>query len=99
MAWHILRIEPCENDTLPEAQTLPIVETISVRGRQQDMPIPTVVRVLAEHGYELGPVVGATATKQDWPLTAYIYTSANRKGIGRFASTLRRWPVRKQEKN
>jgi hypothetical protein len=93
MAWHIIRIEPADNDTLPERSKLPVIKQIAVRGQIRDMPHDAVRAVLEQHGYELGSLL-AHSPITEWPLTAYIYTSMRRDGLGRSGSTLRRWPVR-----
>lgn len=95
MAWHIIRIEPAENDTRRERDALPICEQIAVRGTLRDIPVDRLEAVLLARGYELGPIVGLTPASE-WPLTAYIYTSVRRDGVGRSGSTLRRWPVRRR---
>lgn len=92
MAYWIMRIEPADKFG-PERAVMPIVEQISVRAALREPSIQETADVLARHGYELGPIVG-TARAGEWPLTAYIYTSMRKDGLGRSASTLRRWPVR-----
>ena len=95
MAYLIIRIEPCENDTLPEREKEPTVAFFAVRHRAEPPEATRIAEVLDAKGFELGPFIGGTATKFEWPLTAYIYISDNSRGYGRIASTLHRWPVRK----
>lgn len=95
MGYLIIRIEPCENDTKKEALKEPVIETIVRRARLGDTDYGLVGELLAKRGYELGPIVGGTTSKYDWPLTAYVYTSQNRDGYGRAGSGLHRWPVRR----
>lgn len=98
MAWLIMRVEPCENDTLPERDMKPVVQHIAVR-HPLSQPTQARVREVAEkYGYEVPedwPV--SRASKTDWPLTAFTYVSQNKEGIGRSASQLWRVPIRKRQ--
>jgi hypothetical protein len=51
--------------------------------------------LLAEHGWEMGHLVGARVGR--WPQTALVYASPNKDGHGRAGSSLYRIPVRRRE--
>lgn len=57
VAYLIMRVEPAENDTLPEHEMLPVVEQIATRCRLDAEYQPgyyaRVREVLSAHGYEV----------------------------------------------
>lgn len=93
--WLIIRLQQAEDTDLKNP--VPPLAQFSVRQRADvGVTIGGVADELTDHGYELGPVVGARTTKQDWPITAIVYTSQRKDGVGRSGSQVHRWPVRER---
>lgn len=101
MSWLIIRVQPAEAETYPEndPRRPPEIETIvrkCRKGRGSD-DFDLVERLMDEHGYIPGPLIGGYTPARDWPLTGIVYESPNKDGCGRHASQVRRWPMKRKE--
>ncbi len=103
MAYMIIRIEPkhatytptLSGDCPPEF----IEAFLTKRHANREPDIATYEALLNSHGWELGPFIGPVSRSEmeTYPFTAYCFVSPNKKGRGRGASTLHRWPVRRKQ--
>jgi hypothetical protein len=97
MAWMIVRIEPRENDTLPERDCLPAVIQLTKGNVRAFPPKESAYRALMEKNGFTSPngQPGRLCPFEEWPFIAYCYLSPNREGKGRIASQLRRVPAKR----
>lgn len=89
----IIRVHRAEECDQREPKTA--LKFLAKRCRAEGVSVPVVEGMLNKAGYDLGPIVGV-APLLSWPLTAVIYCSQNREGVGRSGSSLYRWPCRPQ---
>lgn len=88
MAFLIIRIQRAESTDSPS------LEILRKRHPAQDPALSAIRELLEKNGYELGDIF-AHSPITEWPLTAVIYCSSNKEGIGRHGSKVYCYPIRK----
>ena len=93
MGWLIVRIEPNANLARKDRDKEPPVAALTKRHALRQPGLEVVQTLAAKHGFEVALPIGKFKAA-DWPLTAVVYTSPNKDGVGRSGSQVCRWLAR-----
>ncbi len=98
MGYTIVRIDPVGNATKQAKDCEPKIAQFTKRSRLGEPRIDFVRKMLRPKGFDVEMGIGpGTWAPNEWPFTAFVYTSKSKEGIGRCGSSLYRWPCRRSE--